>query len=193
MTVIETSDPSDGLVQQAIANSNIGGGRNLSAQFSVPADTAWAVVGTVLSASVTAALIESNIKPALTALAQITSVNGDQLKGKTETSLLLPNTQSKLYVTSDVRQTIGAGGFENRSQSSKSITIPDDTKWAVFIMRLPAELTTAAMVTALQNAMKTVTGINNAVHLIDGYVPARATAAAILRIHAHGRIELVPE
>jgi len=190
MAVIETSVPSADDQQKAVYNANIGGQMNISKTYSAPASTPWCVVGTVVVDAATAASIESTLVPAIAALAEVTSVNGDQLYGPAPSGALPAAHEVVLYVSSDLSTTIGTGtnAFTRIARSTKNIKPPAGKKWCVFVLRLPATLD-ATKIATLQTAMEGIAGITTAVVLVHGTIDSMAASNASLTIHAHARIE----
>ncbi len=190
MPVVATAEPTAADQQKAVYNANIGGQLNIRKTYSVSAGTPWCVVGTVVSFAATPALVESTLVPAIAALGEVTSVNGDQLYGNPP-AIALPGTDELvLYVSSELSTTIGSGinAFARMARSTKSIKPPAGKKWCVFALRLAVTLD-AAKITTLQTAMEGIAGITTAIVLVHGTIDTMVSGNASLTIRAHARIE----
>ena len=189
MSVIELSEPTVAQQQLAHHNQNIGGLLNGSAEFNVPANIAWCVVGTVVADAATPADVPT-LKTAIEALAEVTSVNGNQLWGQIPSTILAVNHEAVLHVTSQMSANIGSGGdvFRERIKAHETVKPPLNKKWCVWILRVPAALD-ATKIAALETALEGITGISTAEHLIDGLTSARQSGNAALTVSAHLRID----
>ena len=194
MAIVALSEPSAAQVQLDTYNRNLGGSLNRRAEFTVPADTHWAVIGCVVADVVTQSDVTDTLVPAIEALAQVTSVNGDQFWGQIPASIEAANHECVLYVTSRCVTGIGPAGdyFNETTQGVEQLKPPLDKKWFLAVLRVPAALDDTA-IAALEAAVAGITGVSSCEHLIDGTVSDRATASASLVITAHLRIEPEPE
>jgi len=192
MAVIELAEPTAEQQQLNNYNSNVGGNLNLRTTFpSVPAGTAWAVIGCVFAPDpVTPAMITGTLVPGLTALSEVTSVHGDQLLGKIPATIEAAGHEPILHVSADVLAAIGgADSFDVAERSHETQSVPLGKWWAVVIVRVPSALD-ATKITALEAAVETITGVTTCEHLIDGVVSSRASSAS-LTVAAHMRIDPV--
>lgn len=189
MAVLQTSYPSADVIQKEIYNTNLGGQLNLRAEFSVPAGISWAVVGTVLVDAATPADVTSTLIPAIEALAQVTSVNGDQVWGQIPSTIQMADHECKVHVTSRMTMQIGTTDvFSQVIENYETIKPPVNKKWCIFVLRVPSALNDSA-ITALESAIEGITGVTTCEHLIDGTVSSRASAGANLVINVHMRID----
>jgi len=192
MAVIQTSEPSSADLQKDTYNRGLGS-LIVRQSFLVPADTSWAVVGTVLAGAATPAGVESTLQPAIEALSEVTSVNGDKIWGQVPATIEAADHEPQLTVSSVLTyEEKGATGktFTRQEKSNRTATLSAGMKWVVWVLRVPAPLT-RTLIDALESAMEGITGITNAVHLIDGTVSDGASGAATLVITAQVRIEYV--
>jgi hypothetical protein len=190
MAVIKLYEPSAAVLQNNIYNSNVGGQLNLRSEFNgVPAGTAWAVIGCVFAPDpVTPAMITGTLNPGLEALAEVTSVNGDQLLGQIPATIEATDHEPNLHVTVNASSTIdGAGGFTKTNRTHDLQTVPLGKWWCVVIIRVPSELDPTKIAT-LETAVETISGVTTCVHLVDGIVSSRASNAN-LTVASHVRIE----
>lgn len=189
MAVTELTEPTAEQQQLANYNQNIGGALNRRIQYSVPADVAWCVVGCVFADVVTPADVTTTLVPAIEALTEVTSVNGDQFFGQVPSSITASGHEAVLHVSSAMSSTIGSGGdtFPQMIKNSETQKPPLDKKFGVFVLRVPAAMD-ATKITALETAMVGITGINAAEHLIDGVTSSRQSGDATLQIWSHLRI-----
>jgi hypothetical protein len=191
MAVIETSEPSAAGQQLADYNQNIGGNIIKRLSFSVPADTHWCIIGTVLADAAVPADVTSTLIPAIEALPEVTSVNGDQIWGQIPSSILTVDHAAILYVSTDMQVNLGTGDtFSTRTQATESVVPPVNKKWCVIVLRVPSALDDTSIAT-LETAIEGITGITTCEHLVDGTVSSRASANATLAVAAHVRIEYI--
>jgi len=194
MSVIQLVEPASDIQQKTNYNSNVGGLLNRREEFVVPAGTSWAVVGCVLVDSAVPGDVDTALIPSLEALAEVTSVNGNQLWGQIPATIEASDHEAVLHISSSMSATIGLDGsktFTRTVNNHKSIKPPLGKKWVVLAIRTPAPLD-AAKITSLQNAIEGIAGVTTAVNLIDDIVSDRATASASLVISAHVRIDPLP-
>jgi len=192
MAVIALIEPSEAVLQKALYNSNIGGSLNKRASFSVPPGTHWVVVGCVL-ADVTEPEDVPTLISGISSLADVTSINGDQVWGQIPASVAAEDHEVVLHVSSRMSMAIGDGdSFNQRIDAHEVIKPPVGKKWCIFVLRVPNAMD-AARIAALENAIEGVTGITMAEHLIDGTVSDRASSNAALTIQCHMRIDPVGE
>lgn len=192
MAVIELTEPSAAVQQTQIYNQNIGGTLNRRVTFTVPGGIHWCVIGCVVADVATPSDVPTLVN-AITALDQVTSVNGDQFWGQVPAAIEAGGMQAVLHVTSRMSMSIGTAGdtFFQSIDAHASVTPPAGKKWCVFVLRLPAALD-AAGITALEAAVTAINGITLCEHLIDGTVSSRVAEAATLVINAHLRIDSIP-
>jgi len=192
MAVLELVEPSAAQLQLAVYNQNLGGALNKSVTFSVPAGIHWAVVGCVLADAATPASVASTLVPAVEALSEVTSVNGDQLFGQIPATVEQEGYECVLYVVATANLGIGPAGdyFTQTDKAVENIKPPLGKKWVVLILRVPTALDNTK-ISALEAAITGIAGVTTTEHLIDGTVSSRATANATLQIAAHMRLESV--
>lgn len=193
MAVIELAEPDVGQTQKDTYNSNIGGGLNRLVTVTVPGGIHWAVVGIVLADAATVPDIEATLIPAIEALAEVTSVNGDQVYGVVPATIEATNHEAVVNVTASMTGAIndGNGGtYIETTRKHNTIKPPLGKKWVVLCCRVPAALDNAG-VAALRTAIDGITGTTTVKVLLDGSTPARATGDVQVNIAAHLRIEPV--
>lgn len=190
MGIVQLSEPTVAQLQKEVYNRNLGGSLNRSTSFSVPAGVNWAVVGCVLADAATPSGVLDTVVPGIEALAEVTSVHGDQLYGELPASLDVADHDFVLFVTSNCNYDIGVGGdtFKKVSRVTETVNLPVGKKWCVVILRVPDPLD-ATKVSALESAIQGVTGVTLCEHLIDDSISDRAVSDADLRIVTHVRIE----
>ncbi len=191
MAVLEISEPSADVTQLVTYNNNIGGGLKLRNEFSAPADVSYAIVGLVLVDAATAASVVSTLVPAIVALAEVTSVNGDQIFGQTPATVPT-DFETTVNVQVDIRSEVGTGGdtFTNAERKFEKIKPPNAKKWVVVNLRVPTDLDAAA-ITALESALTGITGVTTAEHLVSGVINSLTVGNADIAITAHVRIDAV--
>lgn len=190
MAVIETSEPTSDVAQKNMYN-NGEGGIIVRQSFSIPDNTAWAVVGTVLAGAATPADVEATLQPAIEALSEVTSVNGNKIWGQVPDPIEVADHSANLYVESYYTATIlGATGktFGVAAKNTRMVTVAAGAKWVVWCLRVPAALVRTS-IDALEAAMEGITGISNAVHLIDSESNVEQQGNGTLRVTTHLRIE----
>lgn len=192
MAVIQLTEPTDAQKQLDIYNQNIGGNLNRSTTFSVPAGVHWAIVACQLADAATPASVASTLVPAVEALDEVTSVNGDQLYGQVPATIAAEGYEAVLNVSSLMAVEIGSGGdtFTQQLRNHETIKPPLAKKWVVLTLRVPEALDDTK-IAALEAAIDAIAGVNGCEHLIDGTVPTRAAANASLQIATHLRLEPV--
>lgn len=192
MAVLQTSEPDSDVLQKETYNRGLGS-LIVRQTFSVPADTSWAVVGTVLVGAATPGDVETTLEPAIESLSEVTSSNGDKIWGQVPATIEAADHEPQLNVASVLSyEEKGATGktFQRQEKSNRTVTLSASMKWVVWVLRVPDPLT-RTLIDALESAMEGITGITNAVHLIDGTVSDGASGAASLVITAQVRIEYV--
>jgi hypothetical protein len=191
MAVLQLVEPTDDILQLAKYNSNIGGQLNRYVNLSVPADVAWAVVGLVLVDAATPESVVNVLIPAIEALAEVTSVNGNQLYGQIPDTIEPAGYEAVLHVSSFMTANIGSGDvFIERTQAHETVKPPVGKKWCVALLRLPSELDDTK-IAALESALEGITGVTTAEHLIDGVTSDRQSGDAQFKLAAHIRIDSV--
>ena len=191
MVVIQLVEPAAAEQQKTLYNS--GGPLNRTVSFSIPGDIHWAVVGIVLPEQATPAAVESTLIPAIVALSEVSSVNGDQLWGALPPEVQLAEHEAVLNVTARMASTIndGNGGTYNEQvQKHNTVKPPVGQQWVVLCCRVPSALDNAG-VAALRAAIDGIAGTTTVKVLLDGSTPSRAVGDVQLQIAAHLRIEAV--
>lgn len=190
MPVIELTEPTDSQKQLDIYNQNIGGNLNRSTTYTLPADKSFAVVACILVDDTTTATLTDTIIPAVTALAEVDSVEGDQLYGKTPSTIHDAGYECILNVSSTLTLLLGTenDNFTQNQRNHETMKLAKNKTWAVLLLYVPLPMT-GPRITALQAALETVPGITRAEHLIDGTVPNRAYGDGTLQVATHVRLE----
>lgn len=193
MAVIQLAEPDAGASQKDVYNSNVGGSLNRMVSVDVPGGIHWAVVGIVLADVATPADVEATLVPAVVALAEVTSVNGDQLYGVVPATIQAASHEAVLNVTASMSGLVndGNGGtYTEVTRKHNTVKPPVGKKWVVLCCRVPASLDNAGVL-ALKNAIDGIAGTTTVKVLLDGSTPARATGDVRVDIAAHLRIEAV--
>jgi hypothetical protein len=153
--------------------------------------TAWAIVGCVVGDAAVPGDIPA-IVTLIEALAEVTSVVGDQVFGQMPTTILAADHEAWLLVSGALSGQRGFGGdtFAYSERRTERVKLPLDKKWAVLALVLPAELDQAGIAT-LEAAIEGVAGVTTCEHLIDGLVPANATGVS-LTTEIRMRIDPIP-
>jgi len=168
--------------------------------FSPSAGIAFAIVGCILDDTATTDDLDTLITD-IEALSQVTSVvqgtveapNDAILWGQAPATIEAVSHQCKVHVSLSMSCQVGYGTdtFSKNSKISEDVVVPVNKKWCVFPLVIPAELTSEAMITALETAMATVDGIAQAEHLVDGIVPSNAVGTQII-YSCRMRIDPIP-
>ena len=188
MAVNEFTEPTADQDQLATWNRDIGGNIRQRSSFSaVPAGTDWAVIGCVLANTATAGDVESTLVPALEGLAEIISVNGDQVFGQVPAAV-----PAGYEVVVHVEGSMSGPmiGFNASHRMTNQVKPPVNEKIVVFICQTAAAVSSGNEAT-LEASVAGITGVTSAHHLISGTVPADMSVSEI-QVTVHPRIDFIP-
>ena len=190
--------------QLQLDSYNKSGGAGDKETFTLAAEDAWAVVGTLVHDSVTVGDVPT-LKSAIQALPQVIVpvplhwgqapaeilVNAEPKEAPTETH------ETVLAVSAKVVQTISFGG--GRGQTSGAtlcpaapIKPPLGRKFIVWGFKVPASLDQAGIATLEAAVARAHAGITSAHHLLDGVIDAECVGDATIEISARTRIDAIP-
>jgi len=205
----ELTPKSPALLQLDAFNKSGGAGEKNT--FAIPADTAWAVVGTLVSDGATVEDVPT-LETAIRALSEVGAVEPlhwaqapDEIliNKEAEDALLEINPEATpeelsavetyevvMVVVADVAQTIGFGDGKGQAQTTRLRPYempkpPLGKKFIVWGLKVPTSLDQAGIV-ALETAITGAhSGITSAHHLLDGVIDAECVGDASIEIEAH--------
>ena len=181
-------EPSSADLQKQVYNRNVGGGLNKRDEFSLPAGTAWAIVGTVVADPVTPDNVPA-LKAAIEALAEVNTAKA--LCWGQQPTVEAEDHDAVLAVSARLVQTIDVGGgksFSKAGQYGRVQILPDAKKWIVWglVVRDPLDV---AGIATLEAAVRAVTGISATEVLCKGATDPEAVSSSRLEVGCHIRIE----
>ena len=190
ITILTPASPAN----QQLAAYNLASGAVGKNTFSLPASTAWAVVGTLVADAATVDDVPT-LEAAIEALAEV-QVAIPLFWGQAPAEILPAAHETVLVVETSVKQTITFGG--GKGQETRTTLVPAvpikplvGKKFVVWGFKVPTSLD-AAGIAALEAAVQGAhVGITSAHHLLDDVTDAELVGNATLTITAHTRIDAV--
>jgi len=187
------------LPNQQLAAYNKAGPANQSNVFSLPADTAWAVVGTLVADAVTIANV-ATLEAAIQALPGALAV--EPLHWAQSPVEILANAETEIYetvlhVSAEVTQTIAFGGGKGQTKVDRVTPYkppkpPLGKKFIVWGLSVPAGLDQAGIAVLEAAIAGAHAGITSAHHLLDGVIDAECVGSATIVIETHTRLDRIP-
>lgn len=183
---------------------NKSGGAGEKNTFAVPADTAWAVIGTLVADAATVDDVPA-LETSIRALPEVVAVeplhwaqapaeilvNADPVGAPTETHEVV------LVVVAKVMQTIGFGDGKGQTKTARLVPYehpkpPLGKKFVVWGLKVPASLDQAGIAALIGAVNLAHSGITFAQHILDGVIDAECVGDATIEIEAHTRIDRIP-
>ena len=184
----QLQEPSSAELQKQVYDRNVGGRLNKREAFSLPAATAWAIVGTVVAEAATPGDVPA-LKAAIEALGEVDTAKplcwGQQPVVEAE------DHDAVLAVSARLVETIDVGGGESCSKASqfgRVQILPDGRKWVVWGLLVPAPLDLVG-ITVLEAAVRGIVGIGTTELLFQGVTDPEAIGESRLEVSCHIRIE----
>jgi len=184
---------------QQLDSYNQAGGASGKNTFTLPASTAFAVVGCIVADSAVIGDVPT-LEAAIEALDEVTAAV-PLAWGQSPAEILVnvgeATHETVLVVSADVSQTVAHGGGKGHAQRTRlapatQIRPPLGKKYVVWGLQVPASLDQAGIATLTAAVTGSHAGISSTHHLLDAVVDAEAVGDATLVVSAHTRIDRIP-